>query len=228
MNNLNRVANYANDQIKVSKKCANGLLENIINNMTEQELSDKMIYLGRLYSYFLPAIPALAKTDFDLARKYQAKKDVRYYLNSVYVNDKGQIQSTDGHKLVQFKENSGMEPGYYDDNKQKLDIDARYPDVERVKVKNARSLELDSVIKTCFINSHGTASYLLYLEEIRVVIDKSYYDLAVKHAKPGCNLLFVDRQTSITFDDCDKIQLIMPIRLDKKDLKAIEDQELVA
>lgn len=93
------------------------------------------IELDSLVKYFAPAMPAKPKNAFQWVAKAAAKKDVRDYLNYVFVTEEGEAQATDGHRVHRaFVE--GYDPGYYCP-KTGLKIDGgpkngKFPDVDRV------------------------------------------------------------------------------------------------
>ena len=83
-----------------------------------------------LYAQHVPPTPAKPKTAFDWAYKAVAKKDIRYYLNAAHVDDNGQLQCTDGHRVHLAA--TMLAPGFYDKAQTAVAIDGRFPDVHRV------------------------------------------------------------------------------------------------
>jgi len=85
---------------------------------------------GELLRFFAPAIPKKPQTALDWVRGAVAKKDIRYYLNYIYVTEED-IVATNGAMLRVTPNKNGMPPGFYDPlTMQKCTLDAatRYPD----------------------------------------------------------------------------------------------------
>ena len=87
--------------------------------------------LSEMLRYFAPKIPAKPKNIFDWCRQAVAKKDVRCYLNAVYV-DSGIVHGCNGHIILRGV-SSQYDDGYYcPKTKEKMESQGRYPDVDRI------------------------------------------------------------------------------------------------
>jgi len=123
--NINEIATIANRIKKPNKSMAFDIIKSIIENNGQINEHDTV----KLYAFFLPPIPANPKTPEQWISKAVAKKDIRSYLNQMHVSN-GRLVATDGHRL-HFTD-TDLDDGYYDQNLNKLDIEDRYPDIERV------------------------------------------------------------------------------------------------
>ena len=96
------IASNAANQKKESKARALDALLSLIDNDTEQQLSQKD--LTTLYSFFLPQAPKTPKTPFDWVAKAAAKGAIRDYLNGVWSMENGDIVATNNHVLHLVKQ----------------------------------------------------------------------------------------------------------------------------
>lgn len=83
-----------------------------------------------LYRYFLPATPKKAKTSEQWVAKAVPQKDVRYYLNYLYVKD-GLMYGTDGHR-IHWAPTDKPNGFYCPQSFNPVELEATYPDVNRV------------------------------------------------------------------------------------------------
>lgn len=122
------------------------------------------IELDSLVKYFAPAMPAKPKNAFQWVAKAAGKKDVREYLNYVYVTEEGEAQATDGHRVHRAFVD-GYEPGYYCPKtglktNYKPDY-AKFPDIDRVMrefpIKEECELTTDDLTQS--LNDKGEAVY---------------------------------------------------------------------
>jgi len=92
--------------------------------------------------YFMPSIPKKAKTSEQWCCKAVAKKDVRYYITQVY-SDGHRLAGTDGHRIHYVP--TTLEEGFYCPKSMiKTDMDAKFPDIDRIiDCKRPELTELD-------------------------------------------------------------------------------------
>lgn len=103
---------------------------NTIYNARKEGRQLEPIELDMLLNYFAPARSKNPKTPEEWVATACGKKDVRYYLNYLYVVD-GVAYGTDGHRVHWCE--TEFEAGYYDPAMLLLtECDGRYPDVKRV------------------------------------------------------------------------------------------------
>ena len=104
----------------------------IVKAMADSGALDDVRDGWKLYAHFMPAVPKVPKTDFQWVASAAGRRDVRYYLNYVYCDGK-RIIGTDGARLHIADNADGLAPGYYcPKTANKVDVDAQYPDVDRV------------------------------------------------------------------------------------------------
>lgn len=106
-NKISQIAAMANTMKKPKKDTC---VHHVINLINGEELTDKD--MAELYKFFMPPIPKTKKTPEQWAASAIAKKDVRYYLNYVYI-DKDWVIGTNGHCLHRVPNTNNLEPGYY-------------------------------------------------------------------------------------------------------------------
>lgn len=145
------------------KKASKAQAFELIKNLKEGgQLSEHDI--DSLIKYFAPSIPAKPKTAFQWVAKAAAKKDVRDYLNYVYVTEEGEAQATDGHRVHRAFVD-GYEPGYYCP-KTGLKIEGgpkngKFPDIDRVMrdFPDQSDCKLSADDLTQSLNEKGEAVY---------------------------------------------------------------------
>jgi len=84
-----------------------------------------------IYKYFLPALPKIAKTNFEWVAKAAAKNHVREAMNYVHVAN-GVAEATDGHRL--HRAPVDLPDGFYDP-KGEMPVDGEhlsFPDTTRI------------------------------------------------------------------------------------------------
>jgi len=85
--------------------------------------------LDSLINYFTPTIPKIPKTAEQWVAKACGTKDVRYYLNYLYVEN-GVAYGTDGHRMHWC--DTKFDDGFYDPKTLlPTECDGKYPDVSR-------------------------------------------------------------------------------------------------
>jgi len=85
-------------------------VRHIIDLINGEELTDQN--LAELYKFFMPPIPKAKKTPEQWVATAIGDKDVRFYLNYVYV-DKEWVIGSNGHHLHRVHNDNNLEPGYY-------------------------------------------------------------------------------------------------------------------
>lgn len=209
--NVSELATAANGSKKPNKKEAVKLFENLLFSNDE---TSKRVAATALYTFFLPPAPAKAKTAEQWINKAVAKKDVRFYLNNAYKDQTGRLIGCDGHRMHYVKDQV-LEPGYYDAAMNKVDIEARYPDIDRIipdrDVYNCLGLDelkLDCIEKT----KDGTYCYKI---DDCIYINKKYLDDALSGFNDGC-IYFKGASDTITIEDNARTRLaiVMPLRFD--------------
>lgn len=127
MNKTDIITRAANTK-KPMKADIMATLQAMLNNGT-RTISDEELAI--FYSFFIPPIPAKAKTLEQWVAKAVAKKDVRQYLNYIY-SDGARLIAADGHRLHWIETTAYPEGLYIPGTMDKVALDARYPDIDRV------------------------------------------------------------------------------------------------
>lgn len=207
---LNELATMAAKGRKGNKKECFNIVKELA---TETNPEFREAKLSILYSYFMPSTPKMPKTEMDWCQSATAKKDVREYLQYVYVNANGRMSGTDGHR-VHIVENSGMAEGYYDKAGNKVDLDYKYPDIDRIIKKHTKFTELASVdIDQIAVTDKGINTRKIQVNgELVVHVQKDYYDQAVVGFDQP-TMHYTDKTSCIQIEEGSKIAVIMPIRV---------------
>lgn len=181
MSNITAIATQANALKNVNKKEAHCLLVDLVNNLPTHLIDENDAILSTLYRHFLPATPKQPKTDFDAACLFMAKNDTRDYLNFVYVDENRCLCATDGNALTRINLDSQLDPGFYDKAKNRIELDYKYPDFDRVCVRdtNAPNVDLSAVKSENTVNVFGVQAYRLTIGEREILVQKVYWDKAL-------------------------------------------------
>jgi len=219
--NINTIANQADKLAKnqFNKKA----IFNMVNDVVTRDQDSDLVMLSvneiaALYKYFTPATPAKPKTPIDWLKKALPKDDIRYYLNYIYSDGK-RLCATDGHRVHVYK-TTEYAPGFYDSNMNQVeDINARYPDIDRVIPS------IDQRPNTCvydqleFINIDADQStakfkqaYVIECDDEKIGINKLYMDHAASIFDNPI-ISFSDKHSSVLIKSGDKLAVIMPVRL---------------
>ena len=150
---------------KINKKQAFELIENL--KCGEAITADQ---IDSLLLYFAPPIPKKPKTAFDWVARAVAKKDVRYYLEFIRVQN-GKMYGTDGHRM-HIAQTDLPEGWYCPKTKAKVECDAKGPDYDRVS--GFRSNESKAVKLGDFETHVGKKLTSLYNEEHNVAFNATY------------------------------------------------------
>ena len=165
--------------------------------------------IAPLYTYFMPPIPAKAKTPEQWVGKAVGKKDVRYYLN-FYYSDGRRLIGCDGSRVHLIP--TELSEGYYDAALHPIDPQGRYPDIDRV-------VEMSGSEEYTVINSELPAeprpkaeSGYGYRMPHGGIVDKRYWDEATKGdaittyavANDNMRIDFTDGSTAVVMGLRDK------------------------
>jgi hypothetical protein len=138
MNKLNTVAQIA-ATTRIKDKTSFQALSTVIDLMSDNtfELLEVQIALARLYSeFFKPFESSKVDKNIDILKtvaKFAAAKDIRFYLNYIYVNPERTAIASDGTMLIMTKGPVNLEPGFYDPKLLvKSQDEMKYPDFTRI------------------------------------------------------------------------------------------------
>ena len=123
-----------NPNVKKASRSAifSQIREKLRESQDGNESSFTSTELETMFKYFMPAIPKKAKTQFQRVAKFAATKDLRSFLNYVYVED-GFIMATNGHILIKEKDDSGRDNGYYcPKSGERVSESSQYPDINKI------------------------------------------------------------------------------------------------
>lgn len=214
MENTMNIATLANKVSKISKRELLALLESTYNEQQDHTIQRT---LATIYKAIAPTVSTgtAAKDDWSWVCQAMAKKDIRYYLNYVYC-DGDRIICTDGHRMHTVPNTFGLEPGYYDKRKNRVtDIDARYPNIDRVipcitERKfiefNLSELEIRQAgkIEACLVPDHDYKP--------AIGIDSKYLKQAVAGMEQASAYVRT-AMDSIRIENGDRLAVIMPLRV---------------
>lgn len=128
--------------------------------------------IAPLYTYFMPLIPAKAKTPEQWVGKAMGVRDVRYYLN-FYYSDGTRLICTDGHRLHLMP--TTLAEGFYDKALNAVNTQGRYPDVDRVINLSDRTEHI-FVKEDAVVKPHLSPSGFVYEMPHGGIVDKRYWD----------------------------------------------------
>jgi hypothetical protein len=94
-----------------NKAPSKAIAQDIIRDLAEQH-PDSVRELAQLYAYFMPPKPKKPKTAFQWVSAAAGVKDIRYYINYVYVTAE-HLTANDGHRLHRAPNTDNLAPGYY-------------------------------------------------------------------------------------------------------------------
>lgn len=194
---------------KAPKAEAQKLLEAVIagDNVTDHEWA-------RLYKYFLPPVPRKPKNSVDWVRKFVPAKDVRFYLNYLYVSDTGEMQATNGHMLA-VTANHGLSPGYYcAKSLNAADVNANYPQCDRViDAIDLNPVDLIRVKPDVVQTKEGGFAYSYDWGDGRVILLKKYVDATLANPSSCVKMLAKDAVTGVYFEfENGDLAVVMPLR----------------
>jgi hypothetical protein len=233
-NTLNNIATLAakdrvfNNGKKPTKPAVYGLVEELIAS----GLAPTEYQLATLYGYFIPALPAKPKTAAQWVQKAVPSKDVRYYLNNANVLA-GKLRGTDGHRLHIAP--TDLVDGYYDKAGNLVEVDGRYPDIDRVIPNGPNRIEVKFNAITDFYT--GVHKYNTQTTEVLILreaitnddgvatqtaceVNKKYFQDAISNPSPVARLTLppltgTGESVLIEFAD-GSLAVVMPLRQPKK------------
>ena len=205
---INKVATLATRIKKVNKAEAFAILRGYIavgGELTEQDCAE-------LYSFFLPSLPAQAKTLEQWVAKAVGDRDVRFYLNYLYSDGKYLI-GTDGHRMHRI--GTKLKAGYYDKALSKVEVDYKYPDTARFWETRKGEQTFDIVLADLPVVEIETGCYWAYEIRIpgkkkRVYVNRPYLVDAVNRAEGG-KVTVLDSDSHVIVDGN---AVVMPMRRD--------------
>lgn len=173
--------------------------------------------MAALYGFFMPS-PVPAKKPFDWVGLAISTEETRYYLCHVYVTD-GRMVATNGHLLHLLP--TDREDGFYDKAGVKIEVDATFPDFDRVippaKGKTFVWKRKAAELVKPWTDGHTGKLVHSYKLPNGTYVNKAYWD------KATAGLDSVEFQNAdsfapirIFFDDDSKIAVVMPIRGPRK------------
>ena len=148
----------------------------MIEQLYEDRNSVNDYDLARLYKFFMPALPKIAKTDFQWLAKAISKEETRPHLNYIYCDGEHAI-ATDGCRMHWLLCNIPV--GFYDSNQNKIDVDLTFPDWKRIMVTHEHSGTLD--IEACELGKTGYSGIIAYTIK-NILFNKTYIDDALNGA----------------------------------------------
>jgi hypothetical protein len=144
--------------------------------------------LEQLLAYFQPPTPRKPKTFHEwVALALPDKKEIRYYLHHMYSNGKHLI-ATDGHRMhVAF--DVDLAEGFYTNTLEPVTVDGKFPDWERVLVKNigrTEELKLDGLkVQQGVSNKKNFHAFLLPVaDDSECAVDQDYVKQAATMDAP--------------------------------------------
>ena len=204
---IDKIANLAvrMERAQYSKKECWDEVMRLINNPSS--VDDTM--MAKLYAYFMPAIPAKPKTDEQWIAKAMAKKDVRYYLNHIYCDGK-RIMATNGHRL-HIIHSDRYKKGFYDSQMNKVEVDATYPDVDRVipstRRKGNKRIAFEDLTASN-VKIDGKNKPVFDIGEVRV--DAKYLTEAAQGFE-NPEVIYADKNKAVLLTDGHRSAVVMPM-----------------
>jgi hypothetical protein len=208
---INEIATLARD-IRAKKQDCYNIVIKLIEGREATDLD-----LAELYQFFMPPTPAKPKTDIHWLLKAKANKDIRNYLNYLY-SDGSRLYATDGHRLHILMD-ANHPAGFYDSELNKLDIDYKYPDIDRViphhqTQKDMRVVDLQAYEVR---NIEGVNSPSYEAGKVgKAWISRPYLDAAISRfdkSRP-VRVSYGGEHEAIKFLQGDLVAVVMPVRVD--------------
>ena len=207
--NINDIANFANNLDKVTKVEIFDQLRSLIELSTDEKCT---LALATLYKGMQPPMPAKPKNSFQWVAKAMAKKDVRYYLNYVYIDDE-YVVATDGHRLHLTPNNELIAHAYYDRNENKIDIDEKFANYKRVIQFDGVEYHNAKYITKTVVHNKGDKlgdCYEMTIGDKTLAVTKKYFDDCVSFFKDEKHWLGVADNGSLQIKHGDNLAVIMP------------------
>ena len=199
----------------------------LFDNVERADGSDPEYFeqqLAALYSHFMPRSGKIPKTGEEWVIKARGKDDIRYYLNHVY-SDGNRLIATDGHRVhIMVK---SLEPGFYDDNLQKVhDTDyGKFPEIDRVipsrkgKERNFKSIMDEALADIKFVQG-GNPNRRGDLEAVSLggnggYVNRQYFEEAMSGFDEDEKIRVYQqlKNTAVKLTQGDRLAVIMPIKV---------------
>lgn len=197
---------------KPSKQLAQELIRELYRNPSLEDADRER--LAALYCHFTPPQPKVAKTDWQWVALAMGKKDIRFYLNYVHVDER-RIVATDGHRLHTIPNTENLAPGFYLANGDRVEDPsfAKYPDIDRAIPRGDSRTETRVTLTSLEVRqvSRGVYCYVIPLEQGSAGLDKRYLDAVVNGAKEA-TLLLGGSNDAVRIDYGARTAVIMPVR----------------
>jgi len=203
--NINTIAQYADHMnASESNKAAiySAFRQAIDNNGQFSEID-----MARLYKYFSPNVQAKPKTDDKWVAQAMADKyDPRYYLKYIY-SDGSRIMATNGHRIHAV--NKSIEIGFYDKNMNRIEVDAKFPDIDRIIPKNYTKSIKFSELELVDREYKGKTMPAYVFDGIN--IDAKYLKQAAQYFDDAV-ISYADKNSPILITDEHKLAVVMTMR----------------
>lgn len=213
MTRLNEIATKANSELlkKINKTEAFDTVLDLINTGAAPD----EYQLAKLYSYFLPPLPAKPKTSNDWVQKAVAEN--------------GKLTAIDGHRL-HIGPATGVTDGFYDKQNNRVEVDGKFPDIERVipaySAKDREVIDLSDLssleirVTVPKVDSKPLETYILNdgdTSQNTVAVKVSYLKQALSNPSPLVRATIgakSNRYSALRLDFEDgSIAVVMPIRV---------------
>lgn len=206
---------------KANKKQAFEALKRLIHSADNQNSDDQAALISELYSHFLPAETKISSKNAlnDFYWLAQATANATRPNLAHIVSTGSELVATDGKILFMVEDNS-YDDGFYNIEKQKLNLDLTFPNVKQV-IPNYNS---DN-----FICVHGMPDYTIEFEDnIKLYhfnldgtiykLNKSYIDMAIAGNESNFEMHFVRpsidgaQNQTIAITMGNRLAVMMPMR----------------
>jgi hypothetical protein len=201
---INKIAQLA-DNMNKSAYNKNAIYASFRDALTNDGQFNELA-MAKLYAYFMPNTPAKPKTDEQWVALAKPTNDVRYYLNYLY-SDGNRIMATDGHRLHIL--NKSIEPGFYNKEMIKIEVDGKFPDVDR-NIPECNKHMFFSEAKLADFEDNGKICPVYQIND--VTVNAAY----MKKACSGFTdpvILYSDKRHAIVIKDDNKMAVVMPMRV---------------
>jgi len=152
-------------------------------------IDDVKTELAIMYKHFLPKAGKVAKNIPEYLQKFKDVKDVRYYLNFVYC-DGDYLVAINGHYLTYTPNVDKLEPGFYDQLFNKVEMDAKYPNWQRAVGDDYSDKEQ---ITLSDLEVIMVKEILCYKLDDNLIVNKQYLDITAN----GNDVLIVEKTDNI-------------------------------
>lgn len=234
LNTLNTIATLAakDRAFNNGKKPTKPTVYSLVEDLIVTGLAPTEYQLATLYGYFVPALPAKPKTAAQWVQKAVPTKDVRYYLNNANVLA-GKLRGTDGHRLHIAP--TDLVDGYYDKAGNLVEVDGKYPDIDRVIPNGPNRIEVKFNSITDFNTGvhkyNGQTTETLMLRDVitnddgdttqtACEVNKKYFQDAIANPSPVVRLTLpplTSAGESVLIEFADgSLAVVMPLRQPKK------------